>query len=91
MASKPVTLAEATQVISLYRKETSAFDIAAMMGRSKDTVLAVLRANHVPIRKRGRPSLESGEACPSFTRMEEDARFGSQQLLQAIERAGLRP
>jgi hypothetical protein len=91
MASKPVTMAEANQVISLYLKDTSAFDIAGMMGRSKDTVLAVLRANHVPIRPRGRPSNDSGEHCPAFARMEEDARFGSQQLLAAIERAGLRP
>lgn len=91
MASNPVTMAEANQVIRLYLNDTSALEIAGMLGRSKDTVLAVLRANHVPIRPRGRPSNDSGERCPAFERMIEKAKFGSVQLLAAIQRAGVRP
>jgi hypothetical protein len=86
-----VTLAEVEQAVRLYRSEVGAVDIGFIMGRSKSTILAILRANSIPIRKRGAPSMESRQECPSFRRMAEDARFGSTQLLAAIERAGVRP
>jgi hypothetical protein len=92
MASKPVTLAEARRAITLYQADISAAEVAGMLGRSKDTVLAILRANHVPIRRRGAPGYDrASEKCGAFEKMAEDARFGSQMLLAAIQRAGVRP
>lgn len=91
MANNPWTLAEVDHAVRLYRKDVSAVEIGCILRRSKDTVLAVLRANNIPIRKRGQPSLDTGVECPAFVRMAEDARFGSEQLLAAIQRAGLQP
>lgn len=92
MASSPVTMMEAQRAITLYKADISAAEVAGMLGRSKDTVLAILRANHVQIRRRGAPGYDRcGEKCGSFEKMAEDARLGSQMLLAAIVRAGVRP
>ena len=91
MASKPWTMPEVNKAIALYRDEYSAAEIGGMLGRSKDGVLHVLRANNIPIRPRGAPSVESGNECLSFRKMVEEAHIGSMRLLAAIQLAGLRP
>lgn len=92
MASISWTLPEVEHAIDLYcDEEMSAVEIGRMMGRSKDGVLNVLRANGVPIRGRGARAGKEGENCPAFTRMADEARLGSTMLLEAITRAGVRP
>ena len=92
MASNPWTLPEIERAIHLYSAaDMSAAEVGQMLQRPKDGVLAVLRANNIPIRRIGRPKDSSANECLSFRRMAEEARFGSQMLLEAIQRAGVRP
>jgi hypothetical protein len=81
---------EIEAAIRLY-SDTGADDVAKRLGRTRDGVLRVLRANGVKIRPRGNLVAEARSECPSFKLMCEEAAFGSTQLLMALQRTGLRP